>query len=65
MLQRINETIKIYNRINKEKITENKIIIFNFSIRLFIKFLDFYIGYPNFEKVKEIINKIKFFPLST
>ena len=63
--QRIDDAIKIYNRINKEKITENKLSNLVLQYDYLTAYLDFYIGYPKFEKAKEIINKYKDFPLST
>ena len=63
--QRIDDAIKIYNRINKEKITENKLSNLVLQYDYLTAYLDFYIGYPKFEKSKEIINKYKDFPLST
>ena len=63
--QRIDEAIIIYNRINKEKITGNKLSNLILQYDYMTAYLDFYIGYPKFEKAKEIVNKYKDFPLST
>ena len=63
--QRIEEAIKIYNKINKEEITKNKLSNLNLQYDYLTAYLDFSIGYPKFKKAKEIIKKYENFPLLT
>ena len=61
--QRIEEAIKIYNKINKEEITKNKLSNLNLQYDYLTAYLDFSIGYPKFKKAKKIIKKYENFPL--
>ena len=63
--QRIDDAVKIYNKINKEEITKNKLSNLNLQYDYLTAYLDFSIGYPKFEKAKEILKKYENFPLST
>ena len=59
--ERIEEAIKLFKTINKEKLIEEESLELQYDY--FNSYLDFYIGYPNFKEARNIYEKYLDYPI--